>query len=207
MPTITNVIVDTGGNPIPAAKCTVQLKGDWYVDGSKEVMPSFVWETFTADDGSYSFTLPAQSTYAGSTYYVAREPGNITWSFTVADTPSTQRLRDRLMTPVPALTDIPLKLDDLADVTSLAPSSGAFLSFNGTDWVPLTVVPGGSNFYVFNQTSPAGTWVINHGLNRYPSVTLFDSTGALFLSDVIYSSLNVVTVINSNPIVGTAILE
>jgi hypothetical protein len=207
VPTITNTIVDTQGNPIQSAKVTVQLQGDWYVDGSKEVMPSFVWSTITDSIGSYAIVLPPQSTYQGSTYYVVREPGNVTHAFTLADSPSNQRLRDRLTTPVSSQTDIPLKLDDLSDVVSSTPPSGAFLTFNGVDWVPLTVIPGGNNFFVYNQTSPAGTWVINHNLNRYPNVTLFDNTNTLFLTDIIYSSLNVVTVVNSVPITGTAILE
>lgn len=207
MPQITNTIVDTGGNPLVGEKVTVQLRGDWYVDGSKEVIPFFIWETITASDGSYSFTLPPQSAYSGSTYYIAREPDNVTWPFTLADTPTVQRLRDRLIAPVPLPVDVPFRLDDLSDVTSLAPASGAFLAFNGTDWAPLTVVPGGSNFYVHNQTSLASTWIINHNLNRYPSVTLFDNTNTLFMTDVIYSSLNTVTVVNSSPIIGTAVLE
>lgn len=66
--------------------------------------------------------------------------------------------------------------------------------------------PGGS-IVNYHQASPAATWVINHGLNRYPSVTLFDDTNTVFLTDIIYSSLNTVTVVNSSPITGTAILE
>lgn len=211
MPQITNTIVDVAGNPIQNTKITVSLIGNWYIGGNLEAIPSndYSVTTYTDSNGTWTVTIPAQSSYNGTTYYEAREPNNTTWNFTVADSPSIQRLRDRLTVPIPSPPDGPIKLDDLADVTSLSPAPGAFLAYNNIDntWEPLTVVPGGSNFYVHNQTSPASTWIITHNLNRYPSVTLFDSTHTLFITDIIYSSLNTVTVVNSGPIIGTAVLE
>lgn len=207
MPQITNTIVDAQGSPIPEAKITIVLHGNWWLDGIRESIPSFVWTTYTNELGVWEAILPPQSTYEGSTYYTVREPDSVTHAFTVADTPTTQPLRSRLTTPVPNPSNSPLYLDDLADVTSINPSAGQFLNFNGSDWEPLSVTPGGSDFYIHNQTNAAATWVINHNLNRFPSaVTLLDNTSRVFLTDVIYSSLNVVTVVNSTPTTGTAIL-
>ncbi len=133
MPVLTNTIVNAAGLPVPGAAVQIELAGRWASSGAQEVLAG--WSGVTDAAGVWAISLPAQSSYEGSTYYTVREPG-VTWAATVADAPSTQRLRDRLTTPVPAATVVGLALDGLADVAAAAPISGQVLSWNGSLWVP-----------------------------------------------------------------------
>lgn len=140
MPTVTNTIVDAAGAPVAGAAVQIELVGSWSASGAQETLAA--WSGVTDASGVWSALLPAQSAQEGSTYYVVREPG-VTWAFTVADSPSTQRLRDRLTTPVPVATATGLTLDGLADVSAPSPTSGQVLAWNGTLWVPTTGGGGG----------------------------------------------------------------
>jgi len=51
----------------------------------------------------------------------------------------------------------------------------------------------GAGTYTFNQASPLAVWVINHGLGRFPSATVVDSSGNMVEGDVVYNSSNQVT--------------
>lgn len=66
--------------------------------------------------------------------------------------------------------------------------------------------PTGGEPFEWHQATPAATWIVNHDLGHYPQVSIADDSGALVLADVIYSSLNVVTVIFSSPRSGWAYL-
>lgn len=50
--------------------------------------------------------------------------------------------------------------------------------------------PGSAGGVSYNQSIPAATWVINHGLNRYPAVVTRDSTGEVIVGNVTYIDLN-----------------
>lgn len=139
MPTITNVITNPEGQN---AKVTIKLIGVWTADGVSETLPTDIASVLSDSNGSWSATLLPQSAYEGTTYYEVREPSNVTHTFTVADTPSVQKLRDRLATPIPALNSTTLKLDDLSDVISTSPSPGQILTFNGTNWIPASAGSG-----------------------------------------------------------------
>jgi len=55
-----------------------------------------------------------------------------------------------------------------------------------------------------NQTSASSTWVINHNLNKYPSVTAFDSAGSQAIGSVVFNSKNQLTITFSASFSGTA---
>jgi hypothetical protein len=55
-----------------------------------------------------------------------------------------------------------------------------------------------------NQTSASSTWVITHNLNKYPSVTAFDSAGSQAIGSVVYNSKNQLTITFSASFSGTA---
>ncbi len=61
--------------------------------------------------------------------------------------------------------------------------------------------------YVHKQTTAADTWVIIHKLEKYPSVTVFDSAGEQVVGDVIYDSINQVTLKFKGEFKGTATLN
>lgn len=48
--------------------------------------------------------------------------------------------------------------------------------------------------YIHLQSSPSATWVVNHGLGKYPSVTIVDSAEEEVIGEVIYTNSNTLTV-------------
>ena len=42
----------------------------------------------------------------------------------------------------------------------------------------------GDKTFVFDQATPANPWIINHGLNKFPSVSMVLSTGQVGIADV-----------------------
>lgn len=66
----------------------------------------------------------------------------------------------------------------------------------------------GETGYIYNrQGIPAASWIIDHNLGRYPQITLIDDEGYEFEADILYNSLNQVTVVLSQPISGKAVLS
>lgn len=61
--------------------------------------------------------------------------------------------------------------------------------------------------YVHQQMVPSATWVIAHGLNRYPSITIVDSAGSVVIGAVDYDSTNQITVTFSAAFGGSAYLN
>ena len=73
--------------------------------------------------------------------------------------------------------------------------------------VTVTGVIGGVSLdanYVYVQSSPSATWVINHNLNKYCSVTVVDSADNIVFGEVLYNSLNQVTLTFSGAFSGEA---
>lgn len=58
-----------------------------------------------------------------------------------------------------------------------------------------------------NQTSASSSWVINHNLNKYPSVISFDSTGSQAIGSITYNSKNQLTITFSASFSGAAYLN
>ena len=48
--------------------------------------------------------------------------------------------------------------------------------------------------FIYTQSEASDTWIIEHNMNRYPSVTVVDSAGTMVFGDVIYNSENKVTI-------------
>ena len=61
--------------------------------------------------------------------------------------------------------------------------------------------------YTFTQSSPAASWLIAHGLGRYPDVTVVDSTGACVEGDLDYIDGNSLSVSFSAAFSGEAYLN
>ena len=62
----------------------------------------------------------------------------------------------------------------------------------------------GDKNYVFSQNVSANPWVVNHGLNKYPSVSVTNSALETVYGDVEYDSLNQVTITVNGPQTGKA---
>lgn len=100
-----------------------------------------------------------------------------------------------------------------------APKLGRVINYNnrlylcvatmGTDglpsWIPLTV---GIGTYVQNQSVPASSWVVNHGLNyRNPMVQVYDDQNDVVLPDQIESlDENSLVIHFSLPVSGRAVV-
>ena len=59
--------------------------------------------------------------------------------------------------------------------------------------------------HVHTQISPSSTWVVSHGLNKYPTVTITDSADNEILGDMRYQGLNSIVVTFGFPITGKLI--
>jgi hypothetical protein len=90
-------------------------------------------------------------------------------------------------------------------VTEVAGSSTVVTEKGNT--VTVTGVIGGVSLdanFVFTQTSPSATWVVNHNLNKYCSVTVVDSADSVVYGEVFYNSLNQVTLTFAGAFSGKA---
>ena len=61
--------------------------------------------------------------------------------------------------------------------------------------------------YIYEQVTPASTWVIAHNLDKYPSVTIVDNYNRQFEGHVEYTDSNTITVALSATITGKAYLN
>lgn len=61
--------------------------------------------------------------------------------------------------------------------------------------------------YVHTQASPSNTWVVNHNLNKNPSITIVDSSGEEVIGAVTVNSLNQVTITFVGAFSGRAFLN
>lgn len=66
---------------------------------------------------------------------------------------------------------------------------------------------GASPAYVHSQNIAANEWVINHNLNKFPSVTIVDSGGSVVVGDVQYLSMNKISVSFAGAFSGKAYLN
>ena len=57
------------------------------------------------------------------------------------------------------------------------------------------------------QEEPSDTWVVKHNLGKYPNVITVDSSGRQFMADVIYDSLDQVTILINGAIKGKVYLN
>lgn len=60
--------------------------------------------------------------------------------------------------------------------------------------------------FIHDQALPSGTWIINHGLNRFPQVTVTDSAGTVVEGSISYDSSNTITITFSAAFAGRALI-
>lgn len=64
-----------------------------------------------------------------------------------------------------------------------------------------------SKSFMHEQGVASDTWVIEHNLNKYPSITLVDSAGTVFQAVVLYNDLNKCTICMNGATTGKAYLN
>jgi hypothetical protein len=75
------------------------------------------------------------------------------------------------------------------------------------EWTPASGGGGSGGTYVFDQPTASTTWVINHNLLYYPSVTIVDSAGQEIVGEVSYATINQVIVTVNPAVAGKAYLS
>jgi hypothetical protein len=65
----------------------------------------------------------------------------------------------------------------------------------------------GDKNFVFTQTVASNTWIINHTLNKFPSVSVVDSAGTEVFGQVQYVNLSKITITFSSAFAGEAFLN
>jgi hypothetical protein len=61
--------------------------------------------------------------------------------------------------------------------------------------------------FSWSPAEASDSWVISHTLNKYPSVTVFDTTGRLVIPEVTYLNTSLVQIDFAFPTSGTAVLN
>lgn len=61
--------------------------------------------------------------------------------------------------------------------------------------------------FIFEQGIASDVWTIEHNLNKYPSITLVDSSGRQFVAEVEYNNFNLCTVHLNGATTGKAYLN
>ena len=64
-----------------------------------------------------------------------------------------------------------------------------------------------SKTFVFEQGFASSEWVINHNLDKYPSITLVDTAGTIFIGQVVYNDFDNCTVKINGATKGKAYLN
>jgi len=74
-------------------------------------------------------------------------------------------------------------------------------------WVPMDTSGGSSSTYVHTQGEAAAVWIIEHNLEKYPSVTVVTSAGTVVIGDVMYNNDNLITITFNGAFKGKAYLN
>jgi len=77
----------------------------------------------------------------------------------------------------------------------------------GNNVISLAPFGSGSFEYVEDFSSAIDTWVINHNLGKYPSVSTVDSAGSIINGAITYNSANKITVVFTSATSGKAYLN
>lgn len=85
-------------------------------------------------------------------------------------------------------------------------SSGS-VNINATSSNLIRIGEGGDLNYLYLQTAPSATWSITHNLGKFPSVSIVDSAGTLYLSDIKYIDENSLTITFNAAFAGKAYLN
>lgn len=92
-----------------------------------------------------------------------------------------------------------VSLDYVNGVGALAKNKDYFITMLTYDYEDF-----GDKNYLHQQDVPSAQWVVNHNLNKYPAVSVTDSANSSVVGDVLYNSLNQVTITFSAPFSGKA---
>jgi hypothetical protein len=96
------------------------------------------------------------------------------------------------------------------EIVYVARDTNTFYTWDGSIYSEVAANGGTGSVdknYLHNQGTPATTWSINHNLNKYPAVQVFDSGNSMVIGDVVYDDLNNITITFSAAFSGKATLN
>lgn len=86
--------------------------------------------------------------------------------------------------------------------------ANGYASLDSNGKIPLSQIPDATfNTYTYYQITPSDNWVIEHNLNRCPSVTIVDSSGNVVAGEVKYIDNNTINISFVGVFAGTAYLN
>lgn len=96
----------------------------------------------------------------------------------------------------------------LAQIQTLQNNYNALLaaggiSGSGASTSTFTYAPNDLN-YTFIQQNPSKIWNVNHNLNKYPTVGIYDTAGTELMADITIIDKNNLQIMFENPVAGTA---
>jgi V8-like Glu-specific endopeptidase len=111
-----------------------------------------------------------------------------------------------VLTPV-TVTEVatPVTVAEVTETVRVADDGVSVVSVG----IPGPPGPSGSGdlHYTHHQAVAASTWVILHGLGKFPSVSVADSAGSWWVADVRYDSVDQVTLTFGSPFSGVCYLN
>ena len=97
------------------------------------------------------------------------------------------------------------KIPDVSRVVSVVEPSSIITIL---DKYSIAGIDGASDkTFVFNQITPSDNWLITHGLNKFPSVSVVDSGGTAVIGNVDYIDENTVRVSFNGSFSGKAFMN
>ena len=105
------------------------------------------------------------------------------------------------------IADIDLTDNDGTKTTvKLKGGTGITLTQPASNEITIASLNDDANF-VFTQGIPSATWNITHSLNKFPSVTVVDTSKQIVIGDVTYTNVNSLVITFSAPFSGEAYLN
>ena len=97
-------------------------------------------------------------------------------------------------------------MEDLSDVPAYSGNALKIPRINaGATAIEWIVATSADKYFLHTQSTPSVSWVVNHSMGKYPSVTLMDGSGNVIEADNIqHTDLNSTTITLSESITGTA---
>lgn len=102
--------------------------------------------------------------------------------------------------------DLGYHINELHDVQVTSPTEGQVLTYNSTDEI-WENTSSADKHYTHSQDVSASQWVIDHDLNKYPSVQVIDSAGSFCIGKVTHNSVNQLTLDFNASFTGKAYLN
>tara|TARA_R110000824_G_scaffold64951_2_gene169572 strand:+ start:2811 stop:3173 length:363 start_codon:yes stop_codon:yes gene_type:complete len=76
----------------------------------------------------------------------------------------------------------------IVDSTGSSGTTGQVLTTTGS------VVTWTDRTFIYTKANAADTWVITHNLNLYPSVTVVDTGGSVIRGEIVFNTINKLTI-------------